>query len=216
MKFSTLFFDLDATLYSSSNGLWDQIRLRIYQFMREEVNIAEEDIPETRDRYWTTYGTTLEGLRIHHQVDPDDYLDYVHDLPLDQYLSQDPELKDLLSSLPQDLWVFTNADRRHADRVLKELDIQDLFSGIVDLLAMDFVIKPKPEAYQIAMSMAGAVQPEDCVLFDDLTANLIGAKDFGFTTVLVGENGSPDQADYHLPAIHDIKTIMPILWNGKE
>jgi putative hydrolase of the HAD superfamily len=215
MSFSTLFFDLDATLYPASNGLWDQIRLRIFQFMREELSIPEEIIPKTRDRYWTTYGTTLEGLRIHHQVDPDDYLEYVHNLPLDQYLQVDPGLRDLLSSLPQDLWIFTNADRRHADGVLRELGIADQFSGIVDLLAMDFVVKPKPESYQIAMEMAGVAQPESCVLFDDLLANLDGAKKAGFTTVLVGDNGIPNLADFHLPSIQDIKAIMPQLWNNK-
>ena len=213
MSFSTLFFDLDATLYPASNGLWDHIRLRIFQFMREELGIPEEIIPETRDRYWTTYGTTLEGLRIHHQVDPDDYLDYVHDLPLDQYLQADPELRDMLGSLPQDRWIFTNANRRHADGVLKELGIENQFSGIVDLIAMDFIIKPKPESYQIAMKMAGVTQPNDCILFDDLQANLRGAKKAGFTAVLVGENGVPNQADYHLPAIQDIKALMPHLWN---
>lgn len=213
MSFSTLFFDLDATLYPASNGLWDQIRLRIFQFMREELGIPEDIIPETRDRYWTTYGTTLEGLRIHHQVDPDDYLEYVHDLPLDQYLQADPELRELLRSLPQDLWIFTNADRRHAEGVLRELGIADQFNGIVDLLAMDFVIKPKPESYQIAMKIADVDQPEDCILFDDLLANLDGAKKAGFSTVLVGEDGIPNRADFHLPLIQDLKAVMPHLWN---
>jgi len=214
MSFSTLFFDLDATLYPSSNGLWDQIRLRIYQFMNEELGLAEEIIPATRERYWTTYGTTLEGLRIHHQVDPKDYLTYVHDLPLDQYLQHDQDLRDLLNSLPQDLWIFTNSDRPHADRVLEKLGIADLFTGIVDLISMDFIVKPNPKAYQIALTKTGETDPENCVLFDDLLANLVGAKKLGFTTALVGENEKSDQYDYHLPVIHAIKEIMPHLWNG--
>ncbi len=184
--------------------------------MKEELGLAEGIIPATRERYWTTYGTTLEGLRIHHQVDPDDYLAYVHDLPLNQYIQPDQELRELLSSLPQDLWIFTNADRRHADGVLKELGIIDLFTGIVDLLAMDLVVKPNPKAYQIALEMAGGVYPEKCVLFDDLMPNLDEAKRIGFTTALVGDNGIPDQVDYHLPTIHAIKDKMPQLWNGRE
>lgn len=216
MSFSTLFFDLDATLYPATNGLWDQIRFRIYQYMREEVGLAEEVIPATRDHYWKTYGTTLEGLRIHHQVDPDDYLAYVHDLPLDQYLQPDQALKDLLTSLPQDLWVFTNSDHRHASRVLDTLGITEVFSGIIDLISMQFVIKPNPKAYQIALASAGGVDPTRCVLFDDLLANLDGAKKIGFTTALVGQNGTSHDVDYHLPSIHSIKEEMPQLWNGKE
>ena len=118
MIFSTLFFDLDATLYPASNGLWEQIRLRIYQFMLEEIGISENEIPATRDKYWTTYGTTLEGLRIHHGVEPDEYLAYVHHLPLKDFLEPDPVLRNILTSLSQDLWIFTNADYRHAERVL--------------------------------------------------------------------------------------------------
>ena len=142
MPFSTLFFDLDATLYSPSNGLWDEIRNRIFQYMREEIGLSQEEIPAIRDRYWRTYGTTLEGLRIHHGIDPDDYLSYVHRIPLDEYLSKDPELDSLLRELPQKLWIFTNADRRHAEAVLDALEIRENFDGIVDLLAMDFAIKP--------------------------------------------------------------------------
>ena len=215
MSFSTLFFDLDATLYSPSNGLWDEIRDRIYEYMRKEVGIKEDQIPETRDRYWKTYGTTLEGLRIHHDVDPDEYLSYVHNIPLEGYLSRDPELYTLLDDLPQDLWVFTNADRNHAEAVLGILGIRDQFSGIVDLLAMDFIIKPKPEAYQIALELAGEDDASSCILFDDLVPNLLGAKEQGFTTVLVGENHPVKSADYQLSTIHKIKEVMPHLWmNG--
>ena len=213
MHFSTLFFDLDATLYPASNGLWDQIRLRIYKFMLEEIGIPEVEIPATRDKYWTTYGTTLEGLRIHHQVEPDDYLKYVHDLPLKDFLEPDPVLRELLKTLPQDLWVFTNADHRHAGRVLNELGISDLFSGVVDLLALDFIVKPNRKAYQTALKLAGVTDPKKCVLFDDLIQNLIPAKELGFYTSLVGENGSSTQVDIQLKSIHDMKEKMPQLWS---
>jgi putative hydrolase of the HAD superfamily len=212
MQFSTLFFDLDATLYPASNGLWDQIRNRIYQYMREEVGIVENDIPSTRDHYWKTYGTTLEGLRIHHQVEPDHYLAYVHDIALDEYLHPDPELLSILTDLPQQLWIFTNADKNHAIRVLKTLDVEDCFNGIVDLFALDFQVKPKPVSYQIAMKLAGEDDPSRCMMFDDLLHNLLPAKQVGFTTVLIGKNGSADETDYCLDRIHLIREKIPQLW----
>ena len=215
MKFSTLFFDLDATLYTASNGLWDLIRLRIYQFMKDEVGIPESEIPQTRDHYWSTYGTTLEGLRIHHQVNPDHYLAYVHDLPLEDFLEEDSILRDLLKSLPQDLWVFTNADHKHAERVLGKLGIADQFSGIVDLLSLNFIVKPNPEAYQKALKIAGGIDPSQCILFDDLLPNLTTAKKMGFTTTLIGKNGQPSNSvDFHLDTIHDMKKHMPELWDS--
>jgi putative hydrolase of the HAD superfamily len=181
--------------------------------MLEEIGIPEVEIPATRDKYWTTYGTTLEGLRIHHQVEPDDYLKYVHDLPLKDFLEPDPVLRELLETLPQDLWVFTNADHRHAGRVLNELGISALFSGIVDLLALDFIVKPNRKAYQIALKLAGVTDPTRCVMFDDLIQNLIPAKELGFYTSLVGENGSSNQVDIQLKSIHNMKEKMPQLWS---
>jgi putative hydrolase of the HAD superfamily len=212
MVFSTLFFDLDATLYPPSNGLWDEIRIRIFQYMEEEIGLPEQEIPAIRDHYWKTYGTTLEGLRIHHDVDPEDYLNFVHQISLDDYLSRDPELDDLLKDLPQDLWIFTNADRRHAEAVLKVLGIREHFNGIIDLLAMDFAVKPRPEAYQIAQKTAGETDPSRCILFDDLIPNLVGAKKQGFTTVLVGGNGPVENVDFQLPTIHKIREVLPNLW----
>jgi putative hydrolase of the HAD superfamily len=183
--------------------------------MEHEVGIPKKEIPETRDYYWKTYGTTLEGLKIHHQTDPEHYLTYVHDIPLDNYLQEDPILRDLLSTLPQSLWVFTNADGQHAERVLEKLNIADLFEGIVDLIKLNYDVKPNPSAYQGALRLAGEVNPTKCVLFDDLLPNLITAKNIGFTTTLVGKNGgSLDSVDYYLESIHEIRNVMPTLWNG--
>ena len=212
MQFSTLFFDLDATIYSASNGLWDQIRNRIYTYMHEEVGIPKDEIPSTRDRYWKTYGTTLEGLRIHHQVNPDHYLAYVHDIPLSDYLDPDPELFSTLTDLPQQLWIFTNADSGHARRVLKALKVEDCFTGIVDLYALDFQVKPRPESYQIALKLAGEEDPSQCMMFDDLLHNLLPAKQMGITTVLVGKNGIQNGADYYLGSIHELREKIPQLW----
>ena len=147
----------------------------------------------------------MEGLRIHHQVEPDDYLSYVHDLPLDHFLKPDPRLRNLLGSLPQDLWVFTNADHRHALKVLTTLHLEDLFSGIVDLYALNFVVKPNPEAYRLALNLAGETDPTFCVLFDDLLPNLITAKDLGFTTSLVGQNGHVKEVDVQLNSLLEMK-----------
>jgi putative hydrolase of the HAD superfamily len=213
MHFSTLFFDLDATLYPPSSGLWEQIRLRIFKYMQEVIGLPEEKIPEIREHYWKTYGTTLEGLRIHYQVKEEDYLNFVHDIPLNDYLDPNPELRELLLSLPQDLWIFTNADHRHAGNVLQVLGINDLFAGIVDLYALNFIVKPNREAYLAALQLAGETDPTRCVLFDDLLQNLLPAKELGFYTSLVGENHQTNAVDIQITSILDIKQKIPQLWS---
>src|SRR3990170_1715211 len=143
MLITTLFFDVDDTLYSSENGLWGAIRERMNEFMYERLHLSPQEIPVLRHKYYETYGTTLRGLQLHHNVDPDEFLAYVHDLPLHAFLQPAPELRTLLLSLPQRKWIFTNADSQHAARVLTLLGISDCFNGFVDVRAMDFHCKPE-------------------------------------------------------------------------
>lgn len=237
MRYSTLFFDLDDTLYPPENGLWEAIKERISLYMAVKLNLPAGEIPDLRLYYYNTYGTTMRGLQIHFGIDPREYLDFVHDLPLENFLDPDPELGSLLNSLPQKRWIFTNADADHARRVLDQLAIQDCFAGIIDVLAMDYACKPDLVAYQRALDATGAGNAAQCMLFDDTDRNLIPARRLGFSTVRVGAHpgsnrqpGPPDQQDrsmspeqaggrtradtFHLPEIHLLREYLPLLWDG--
>jgi len=213
MQYTTLFFDLDDTLYPNGNGLWEAILRRMSLYMAERVGLSWDVIPEKRRMFYETYGTTLRGLQVHYQVDPDDYLDYVHDLSLENYLQPSPRLRSLLMSLPQCRWIFTNADADHAQRVLNILEIQDCFEGIIDVRAVDFACKPEVIAYQRALTLAGESDAAKCVLLDDSPPNLEAAHQLGFTTVLVGGNGTADQVvDYRVGDLLTLPAIIPNLW----
>ncbi|HEX2989388.1 MAG TPA: hypothetical protein VHO49_01860, partial [Anaerolineales bacterium] len=114
MRFSTLFFDLDDTLYPSSSGLWHAIKERMTRYMLERMAIPEADVPLLREQYFKMYGTTLRGLQERHNVDTEDYLAYVHDVPLTEFLKPDPVVREVIASLPTRNLVFTNADANHA------------------------------------------------------------------------------------------------------
>ncbi len=64
MPFSSVFFDLDDTLYPPSTGLWPAIKTRMNAFIRERLKIAEDEIPALRERYFQEYGTTAEDLAL--------------------------------------------------------------------------------------------------------------------------------------------------------
>jgi pyrimidine 5'-nucleotidase len=212
MNFETVFFDLDATLYSASNGLWPAIRDRIELYMHERLELSDEEIATIRKSYYLRYGTTLKGLEANFGVDPSDYLDFVHDLPLDDYLADEPRLGEMLSSIPTRRWVFTNSDINHARRVLAKLELSDCFEGIVDIWAMAPYCKPHPEAYQVALEMAQAPDPQACVLLDDSVPNLAGARQAGFFTVLVGEDGHDENVDRAIEQLSDLPQALPELW----
>lgn len=212
MGFSLLFFDLDGTLYPNSSGLWQAIGQRMNQFLLDQLKFPEEEVGEIRRTYFETYGTTLRGLQINHSIDADQYLAYVHDLPLEDYISPDPDLHQLLTSLPQEKWIFTNADANHARRVLSIRGIEDCFSGIVDVNALGFLCKPEKQAYLLAMSLANQPDPERCVLADDSIRNLEPAHEIGFKTVLVGSGESHQAADITVDHLLELPQAFPQLW----
>lgn len=214
MKYSTLFFDLDDTLYPSSSGLWSLIRERMSLYMQERMNLPASEIPTLREKYYRSYGTTLRGLQMHHDVDANDYLSYVHDLQLEQYLQPNPGLREILLSLPQKRWIFTNADSRHAGRVLKVLGLDDCFDGIIDIYALNFVCKPATSAYLKALKIAGDINSQQCVVLDDSPSNLKTAQELGFCTVLI--NSKDDhQSDYCLSSLNELPAVMPQLWEER-
>jgi pyrimidine 5'-nucleotidase len=214
MRYHTIFFDLDDTLYPSHTGLWEAILTRMHAYMHKVVNLPEEQLSALRQQYLETYGTTLRGLQHHYHVNTDEYLAYVHDLPLQDYIQPDPLLRQLLLSLPQQRWIFTNSDINHARRVLNILGAQDCFEGIIDVHAIQFQPKPTLPAYQVALQLSGAQDASGCVLLDDAPRNLAPAREMGFFTILVGTEQPHPSAHLSIPNLHHLPQAMPELWES--
>jgi putative hydrolase of the HAD superfamily len=216
MHFKTLLIDLDDTLYPSDSGLWFAIRSRMNDYMVERLKFPKEYISEIRQRYLETYGTTLRGLQHEFDIDADDFLSFVHDLPLDQYLSPNPNLRKMLLSLPQKRWIFTNADTFHAQRVLAVLRLDDCFDGIIDIRALNFLCKPDEAAYLKALQIIAVENTQHTVMFDDSLRNLLPAQKLGFFTVLVGPEEDHPDVDLSLPSLLDLPEVMPELWDQRS
>lgn len=208
MRFTTIFFDLDDTLYPSSTNLWLAIKGRMNEFMRDRLNIPTDEIPALREKYYMQYGTTLKGLEKHHQINVDDFLAYVHDLPLSSYLTPDPAQREVIASLPTRNLIFTNADSSHAERVLTQLNLRDLFPVIVDVNTVTPYCKPMPESFEIAMKLAGETDPSRCVMIDDLTRTTRAAKEAGMSSILFGGTVSHEDANASLSNWNELTDIL--------
>jgi putative hydrolase of the HAD superfamily len=200
-KYSCLFFDLDDTLYPRTSGIWELIRKRIDVYLIEVMDFSKDEVPELRHRLWAQYGTTLRGLQAEYNVDMADYLAFVHDVPIDSAIAPDPILEQSLANLPQRKFIFTNADKSHAQRVLQRLGIAPLFEDIIDIYAQAPHCKPQQEAFTIALRAAGT-PPENCLMVDDAPRNLEAARSFGMMTVSIGEH--IHDASPHIENIHDL------------
>lgn len=186
MRFTTLFFDLDDTLYPASSGLWRAIKERMNLYMRDHMGIPEADVPLLREQYYKMYGTTLRGLQERHHVNTEDFLAFVHDLPLKDFLTPNPTQREIIASLPSRKLVFTNADVHHARRVLAALQLDDLFETVIDINAVAPYCKPMPESFAIAQELADEPDPRKCVMIDDLPRTTRAALNVGMASLLYG------------------------------
>jgi putative hydrolase of the HAD superfamily len=203
----TILFDLDETLYPKTTGIMDEIRTLILDYIRTRLNLSPEEADALRKQYFVTYGTTMRGLQVNNHIDPDDYLDYVHNIPLERYLKPNRDLEAVLASLPQDKVVFTNASREHAENVLALLGVRSHIDRIVDVRDMDYKSKPQPEAYRRICDLLG-VRPEQCLLVEDNVRNLCPAKALGMLTVLVDGSQTDDCVDFTVQCIEEIGYVV--------
>ncbi|MBL8050150.1 MAG: pyrimidine 5'-nucleotidase [Anaerolineales bacterium] len=208
MRFTTIFFDLDDTLYPPSTGLWKNIKSRISLYMQERMNIPVDEVESLREKYFLQYGTTMRGLQAHHQIDTEDFLAFVHDLPLKDYLTPNLILRDTIASLPTVNLIFTNADIHHARRVLSVLELNDLFETIIDVNAISPYCKPMPESFQFAMNVAGETDPSKCVMIDDINRTTRAAKEQGLFSILYNQTFKDGDADAHLTDWNQLKGIL--------
>lgn len=205
---TSVFFDLDDTLYPSTSGLWQQIRERIGLYMYEHLGIPQDQIPTLRRQLFEEYGTTLRGLQARYPLDTADFLEFVHDVPLLDYIAPDPCLGELIRALPQHKFIFTNADRAHALRVLGVLQLKDCFQGIIDVVAMDPYCKPMPQSFDIALRLAGETDPWCCALIDDIHRTTRAARQYGIYSILIGGTDLQSDADAIMTEWSDLPEIL--------
>ena len=210
MCFEVMFFDLDETLYPSRTGIWQAIGIRMDSYILDRLGIETNNVSAFRESLFRRYGTTLRGLREEYSIDENEFLAYVHDIPLDQYLAEDSKLANVLELFPSRKAIFTNADTNHARRVLRRLGVNSFFEQVIDIQLIHPFCKPMPEAFQLALQAAAVSKPSDCVMIDDSEQNLRSAHDLGMYTIRVGTEEHADFIDAAIHTIHDLPLVIPV------
>lgn len=204
-----ILFDLDNTLYPKSMGIFEMVVERIRGYMEKQMGFEKSLAQKLRQDYIQRYGSTLRGLMIHYNLNPDIFLEYVHDVRVEKKLSPNPALAGLLESIPVNKCIFTSGHRPHALKVLRCLGIDRYFPQIFDITYTHFIPKPNPEPYQQILE-ALCIDGKDCMMIEDLPGNLKPAKDLGMTTVLVGSEveGIDGVVDHTIDNILELKTVL--------
>jgi putative hydrolase of the HAD superfamily len=176
-------FDLDNTLYPHGSPVWPQIDARITAFIAGLFGLDGLSARALQKYYYQQYGTTLRGLMIEHDLDPQIFLDFAHDIDRSA-LAADEALAVSISRLPGRRYILTSGSHGHAMKTTAHLGIDHLFDGVFDIAAGDFIPKPDERTYHRFLDRF-AIDPARAAMFEDIPRNLEVPHRLGMTTVLV-------------------------------
>ena len=186
-------FDLDNTLYSGDTKVFDQVDRKMSKFISQKLKVSEDEAKKIQKNYFHEYNTTLNGMIKNHNIDANEFLEFVHDVNLD-FLQKDEFLGDQINKLNGKKIIFTNGSKAHAANVTERIGIDKLFDGVFDIVDSDFYPKPSVEPYKKIIENYN-IEPEYCIFFEDIARNLKPAHELGMKTVWI-KNKEPWAAEY--------------------
>ncbi len=188
-------FDLDNTLYPPEARLFDQIEVRMTDWVMSALAVDRPTADRLRREYWHAYGTTLAGLMAEHDVDPAPYLTHVHEISL-EHLDTDPDLRDRIADLPGRRIVYTNGSAPYAERVIAARGLDGLFDAVYGVEHANFRPKPERNAFEMVFATDG-VDPQAAAMFEDDPRNLAAPHEMGMRTIHVAPEPDPAPHIHH-------------------
>ena len=181
----TWIFDLDNTLYPPEENIFSQIDQKMTSFIADNLKISNEEAFNIQKQNFIDHGTTLAGFMNsgNDKIDPDKFLEFVHDINLNS-LQKDNDLRKILLLLPGKKYIFTNGTKKHAENVLKKLNLENIFQSIFGIKEANYLPKPNLETYNLFLKTY-KIDPKTSIMFEDMARNLIPAKELGMKTVLL-------------------------------
>ena len=181
-----IIFDCDGVLYKDLDAVFGQVSKKMGEYISRKLNVDLKKAKELQRNYFHQYNTSLNGLMIHHKIDPHEFLEYVHDIDLD-FLKKDKLLREELLKLDVKKFVYTNGSRDHVNNITKHLGIDDLFDGVFDIVDGQFIPKPQIEPFKVLIKKFD-INPEETVFIDDIAKNLSVKKELNLKTVWLINN----------------------------
>ena len=183
-SFQNWIFDLDNTMYDINLGLFKKISNRITDFIMSKYSLDIDQAKKIQKEYYLKYGLTLRGLIVEKKLEPEEFLDYVHDVEHPE-LEKNDQLISKIRILEGKKIIFTNATSKHAKKILKTLELEHDFDQIIDIKDLEYIPKPDKRSYKKLLECLNLCKEnlDKTIFFEDTVKNLIPAKELGITTV---------------------------------
>ena len=203
-------FDLDNTLYNGQTKVFSEVDKKMSTYISKKLNISLIEAKDLQKKYFYENGTTLSGLMKHNNIDPYEFLEFVHEIDI-SWLPKDKLLRNELIKIKEKKIIFTNGSHSHVRNVTEQLGISDLFDGAFAITDADFVPKPNIESYK-KMIKKFDLDPKKSILIDDIAHNLKQAKNLGMKTCWLENNETFAKKDADKPYIdYKIKSLPSFL-----
>tara|TARA_B100001057_G_scaffold321339_1_gene321561 strand:+ start:60 stop:752 length:693 start_codon:yes stop_codon:yes gene_type:complete len=187
-KMKYLLLDLDGVCYGKHNNyslekVFGQVSKRMTMFISERLKISMEEAKELQTSYFYRYNTSLNGLMIHHDIPPEEFLKYVHTIDL-SFMKEDKIMRYELEKLDMEKFIFTNGSAEHAENILTHLGIYDLFGRdkIFDIKDAGYVPKPEAKTFDLMVEKF-ELNPKETIYIEDIAKNLSIGYERGCATV---------------------------------
>ena len=181
-----ILFDCDGVLYQDLEAVFGQVSKKMTKYISNKLGIDLIKAKELQTNYFHKYNTSLNGLMIHHDIPPEEFLKYVHDIDL-SFMKKDLVLRNELEKLNTKKFVFTNGSKEHVKNITEHLGIDDLFDDIFDIVDAEFHPKPEAKAFDLMIKKFN-INPKETIYIEDIAKNLSIAKERGSTTVWLINN----------------------------
>ena len=183
-----LLLDLDGVCYGKHNNyslekVFGQVSKRMTMFISERLRIDMEEAKKLQTNYFYKYNTSLNGLMIHHDIPPEEFLKYVHTIDL-SFMKEDKIMRTELENLDMEKFIFTNGSAEHAKNILTHLGVYDLFGRdkIFDIKDAGYVPKPEAKTFDLMIKKFG-LNPKETIYIEDIAKNLSIGYERGCATV---------------------------------
>ena len=201
---------MDNTLYSGQTKVFSEVDKKMSAFISKKMNIDLMKAKEIQKKYFYESGTTLSGLMKHDDINPHEFLEFVHDIDI-SWLPKDLLLREELIKIKEKKYIFTNGSHAHVKNVTKQLGIEGLFDGAFDIVDANFIPKPHIDPYQKIIKKFD-LNPKQSILIEDIAHNLEQAKNLGMKTCWLENNETFAKKDADKPYIdYRIKNLPSFL-----
>ena len=181
-----ILFDLDGVLYQDLEAVFGQVSKKMTEYISKKLNLDLKKAKELQTNYFHKYNTSLNGLMIHHDIVPEEFLKYVHDIDL-SFMKNDLILREELENLNVKKFIFTNGSKEHANNITSHLGINDQFDGLFDIVDAEYSPKPTAKAFDL-MIKKFKINPKETLYIEDIAKNLSIGKERGTITAWLINN----------------------------